>query len=202
MTKFHYNNIIPTTIKYNNQVVNKVFYTDANGNNTEVWPLTPSETISTQLVAIADTSTSGQFEVTITFNTDGSIVLVSTSGQSNLSPTSENWATGGNSNVGNSYSISVSHAGIDGASIQGGHFGTFNTYQSLSSSVSYTMRSTAAGSAGAEYTTTIKNDSTNVTTTRIYQFVLEVIDSSSSGGGSGGSGGGTGGGGGGTTPGR
>ena len=190
MTKFQYNTGVPTSVYYNNQVVNKVFYTDANGNNTEVWPLTPSETISTQQVNIADTSTSGQFEVAITFNTNGSIVFTSTSGQSNLSPTSENWATGGDSSVGNSYSVSVSLGGIGGGNAQGGHFGTFNTYQSLSSNVTYTMRSAAAGSAAAQYTTTIKNNSTNVTTSRIYQFVLEVIDNSSSGGGSGSGGGG------------
>ena len=170
MTKFHYNNGVPTNVYYNNQVVNKVFYTDANGNNTEVWPLTPSETISTHQVNIADTSTSGQFEVTITFNTNGSIVFTSTSGQSNLSPTSESWATGGDSSVGNSYSISVSHGGIGGGNTQGGHFGTFNTYQSLSSNVIYTMRSAAAGSAAAQYTTTIKNNSTNVTTSRTVSY--------------------------------
>ena len=101
MTKLQYNNGVPTNVYYNNQVVNKVFYRDDNGSHSyngltwsEVWPLTPSETISTQLVNITDTSTSGQFEVSITFNTNGSIVFTSTSGQSFLSPTSESWATG------------------------------------------------------------------------------------------------------------
>ena len=59
MTKFHYNGSVPTNVYYNNQVVNKVFYTDADGNNTEVWPLTPAApttSIGTTLTSVDVTS--------------------------------------------------------------------------------------------------------------------------------------------------
>jgi hypothetical protein len=178
MTKFHYNGSVPTNVYYNNQVVNKVFYTDANGNNTEVWPLTPSETIVSGTVNLFQNSNS-QFTIDVSINTNGSITFTSTAGQASLSPTSSNWATGGSSTVGDDYSVRVTHSGQANAN------GSFGSYQALSSNVLYTLQTGNSGAVAGSLSLTIKHNTTNATTSKIIQYLLEVED----GGGGGGFGG-------------
>ena len=65
MTKLQFNSTVPNDIYYNNQSVNKVFYVDPNGVQTEVWPLTPTVSVGTTLtfvkvVAKIDTTQSGR----------------------------------------------------------------------------------------------------------------------------------------------
>ena len=52
MTKLQFNSIVPNDIYYNNQSVNKVFYVDPNGVQTEVWPLTPTVSVGTTLIEV------------------------------------------------------------------------------------------------------------------------------------------------------
>ena len=52
MTKLQFNSIVPNDIYYNNQSVNKVFYVDPNGVQTEVWPLTPTVSVGTTLIGV------------------------------------------------------------------------------------------------------------------------------------------------------
>jgi len=182
MTKFHYNGSVPTNVYYNNQVVNKVFYTDANGINTEVWPLTPSETIVGGTVNLLQNSNS-QFTVTVSINTNGSITFSSTAGQASLSPTSSSWATGGSSSVGDDYSVRATHSG------QANDGGLFGSYQPLSSNVLYTLQTGNSGAAAGNLFLTIKHNDTNATTSKTIQYLIEVEDGAV-GGGFGGSGGG------------
>jgi hypothetical protein len=174
MTKFHYNNNVPTNVYYNNQVVNKVFYTDANGNNTEVWPLTPSETIDTGTVMMLQNSTSS-FTITISFNTDGSITFSSTAGQASLSVTSSNWATGGSSDVGNNYYIGINHSGDATAP-------PYSIGGTVSSSILYTLQTGNSGAVAGSLSLTIKHNTTNATTSKIIQYLLEVEDGAGGGG--------------------
>lgn len=183
MTKFHYNGSVPTNVYYNNQVVNKVFYTDANGNNTEVWPLTPSETIDGGMVNLLQNSNS-QFTVTVSINTDGSITFSSTAGQASLDPTSSNWATGGSSSVGDDYSVRVTHSGMASTS------GSFGSYQALSSNVLHTLQTGSSGAVAGSLSLTIKHNTTNATTFKTISYLLEVEDSGGGGGFGGGPSGG------------
>jgi len=175
MTKFHYNGSVPTNVYYNNQVVNKVFYTDANGNNIEVWPLTPSETIIGGSDMLLQNSNS-QFTITVSINTNGSITFTSTAGQASLMPTSSNWATGGSSTVGDDYSVRVTHSGQANAS------GSFGSYQALSSNVLYTLQTGGSGASAGSLSLTIKHNTTNATTSKTIQYLLEVEDSGGGGG--------------------
>ena len=176
MTKFHYNGSIPTNVYYNNQVVSKVFYTDANGNNTEVWPLTPSETIVGGTDMLLQNSNS-QFTITVSINTNGSITFSSTAGQASLDPTSSNWATGGSSTVGDDYSVRVTHSGAANAS------GSFGSYQPLSSNVLYSLQTGSSGAVAGSLSLTIKHNTTNATTSKTISYLLEVEDTLSGGGG-------------------
>ena len=53
MTKLQFNSTVPNNVYYNNQSVNKVFYVDPNGVQTEVWPLTPTTSIGTILTNVS-----------------------------------------------------------------------------------------------------------------------------------------------------
>ena len=53
MTKLQFNSTVPNNVYYNNQSVNKVFYVDPNGVQTEVWPLTPTTSIGTTLTNVS-----------------------------------------------------------------------------------------------------------------------------------------------------
>ena len=52
MTNFRYNTNVPEAVRFNGLTVNKVFYVDSNGDQTEVWPLTPTTSIGTTLTFV------------------------------------------------------------------------------------------------------------------------------------------------------
>lgn len=96
MTKLQFNSIVPNDIYYNNQSVNKVFYVDPNGVQTEVWPLTPTVSVGTDLVRFRITlggmdSESGELSSvqSVIFNSNGNLRITAAADR----------AGGGGSNV-------------------------------------------------------------------------------------------------------
>ena len=92
MTKLQFNSTVPNDIYYNNQSVNKVFYVDPNGVQTEVWPLTPTTLIGTDLTTVlasemittASDSDEAELVVYINFSPSGFIdIIAQSSGDAN-----------------------------------------------------------------------------------------------------------------------
>jgi hypothetical protein len=170
MTKFHYNTNIPSNVYYNNASVNKVFYVDANGIETEVWPLASQTTIPENSGDIRIEILSGvSANLTVEFRPDGSI---STTSGAFTFPSSWNaWAVPVGSGAGNNYSIRVTTpaSGVSGVLNQWISMSTWPTAYTIAMSI-------PTSSALANLTVEVRDNTTQSIVSNVYRMRIENED--------------------------